>query len=88
MRPEDLLDDDDKGKVSRWQIGSTSLNVLEQVYQMEPFPGDCACLRRGAIIRGSAWGSSCPPQRFAAPPSARGRAAFRCSAGRAPEFIA
>ena len=33
-------DDDDKGKVSRWQIGSTSLSVLEQVYAMEPFPGE------------------------------------------------
>ena len=32
-------DDDDKSKVSRWQIGSSSLSVLEQVYQMEPFPG-------------------------------------------------
>ena len=38
-------DDDDKGKISRWQIGSTSLNVLEQVYQMEPFPGAHFALR-------------------------------------------
>jgi len=30
---------EDKQKVSRWQIGSGSLGVLEQVYQMEPFPG-------------------------------------------------
>ena len=38
--PESLLcEDDEKGKVSRWQIGSTSLSVLEQVYMMEPFPG-------------------------------------------------
>lgn len=29
---------DDKGKVSRWQIGSSSLTVLEQIYQMDPFP--------------------------------------------------
>ena len=41
---DDMLDDDDtsgdeKTKVSRWQIGSGSLGVLEQVYQMEPFPG-------------------------------------------------
>ena len=36
---------DDKGKISRWQIGSTSLNVLEQVYQMEPFPGAHFALR-------------------------------------------
>ena len=34
-----LMDDDDKGKVSRWQIGSSSLSVLEQVYAIEPFPG-------------------------------------------------
>ena len=36
-----LEDKDDDGKVSRWQIGSSSLGVLEQVYQMEPFPGEC-----------------------------------------------
>ena len=40
---EDELGDDaggdEKQKVSRWQIGSSSLGVLEQVYQMEPFPG-------------------------------------------------
>ena len=37
-----MMDDDDdcdKGKVSRWQIGSSSLSILEQVYAMEPFPG-------------------------------------------------
>ena len=32
-------EEDDKSKVSRWQIGSNSLNVLEQVYTMDPFPG-------------------------------------------------
>ena len=43
--PADHDDDDDghdKGKVSRWQIGSSSLSVLEQVYSMEPFPSQCA----------------------------------------------
>ena len=30
---------DDKGKISRWQIGNSSLGVLERVYQMDPFPG-------------------------------------------------
>ena len=37
----ELLDDDDrddKGK-ARWQIGSGSLGLLEQVYAVEPFPG-------------------------------------------------
>ena len=43
--PSALDDDDDdddgsdKSKVSRWQIGTSSLSILEQVYQMEPFPG-------------------------------------------------
>jgi len=41
--PEDddreTADGNDKQKVSRWQIGSGSLSVLEQVYAMEPFPG-------------------------------------------------
>lgn len=36
---EENDDNDDKQKVSRWQIGSGSLGVLEQVYAMEPFPG-------------------------------------------------
>ena len=35
-------DEDDKSKVSRWQIGAGSLSVLEQVYQVEPFPGEPA----------------------------------------------
>ena len=35
---------DEDGKVSRWQIGSSSLTVLEQVYQMDPFPGALAGL--------------------------------------------
>ena len=33
------LEENDKTKVSRWQIGTSSLGVLEQVYAMEPFPG-------------------------------------------------
>ena len=32
-------EEDEKSKVSRWQIGSSSLSVLEQVYTMDPFPG-------------------------------------------------
>ena len=47
LEPLDM-DDDDKGKVSRWQIGSTSLSVLEQVYAMEPFPGDARATCGGA----------------------------------------
>lgn len=40
LNPERLLDEDEKGnKISRWQIGSSALTVLEQVYAMEPFPG-------------------------------------------------
>lgn len=35
-----LLDEDEKSKVSRWQIGNSSLGILEQVYAMEPFPGE------------------------------------------------
>ena len=36
---DDGLGGDEKQKVSRWQIGSSSLGVLEQVYSTEPFPG-------------------------------------------------
>ena len=32
-------DGEGKQKLSRWQIGNGSLSVLEQVYQMDPFPG-------------------------------------------------
>ena len=32
-------DEDDKNKISRWQIGQGSLGMLEQVYAMDPFPG-------------------------------------------------
>ena len=34
-----FLEDDERSKVSRWQIGTGSLGVLEQVYHMDPFPG-------------------------------------------------
>ena len=34
-----FLEDDERSKVSRWQIGTGSLSVLEQVYHMDPFPG-------------------------------------------------
>ena len=47
-----LMDDDDKGKVSRWQIGSSSLSVLEQVYAIEPFPGALQTLRRASRLFG------------------------------------
>lgn len=30
---------EDKAKLSRWQIGSNSLGVLEQTYLADPFPG-------------------------------------------------
>lgn len=32
-------DEDEKQKIFRWQIGSGSIGVLEQVYALEPFPG-------------------------------------------------
>ena len=47
-----LMDDDDKGKVSRWQIGSSSLSVLEQVYAIEPFPGALREIRRASPLFG------------------------------------
>ena len=40
---------DEKTKVSRWQIGSGSLGVLEQVYAMEPFPGGEEALQLAAL---------------------------------------
>ena len=40
-----FLEDDERSKVSRWQIGTGSLSVLEQVYHMDPFPG----ARRAAL---------------------------------------
>ena len=45
------MDDEkeDDGKVSRWQIGSSSLSVLEAVYQMEPFPGACRLTPDGTL---------------------------------------
>ena len=36
-----MSDEHDDGKASRWQIGSSALSVLEQVYLMDPFPGAC-----------------------------------------------
>lgn len=35
----DEADDAGKEKLSRWQIRGRSLDVLEQVYAMDPFPG-------------------------------------------------
>ena len=63
-------DDDDKGKVSRWQIGSTSLSVLEQVYAMEPFPG-AATLPGAAPAR--VWAQGWVPGPGIAPRLAGGR---------------
>ena len=48
---QQMDDKDDDGKVSRWQIGSSSLSVLEAVYQMEPFPGACRLTPDGTAKR-------------------------------------
>ena len=41
---------DDDGKVSRWKLGSSSLKVLEQFYQMEPCPGAPLTFTQSAAI--------------------------------------
>ena len=44
----------DKGK-ARWQIGSSSLGLLEQVYAVEPFPG-----RQPAKTHRALWEQTAP----------------------------
>ena len=82
-----FLEDDERSKVSRWQIGTGSLSVLEQVYHMDPFPGArAAALGKAPNCVSRALPRVRPATRLAARPTSPSEPPPRRSARRTASF--